>query len=244
MPERIPVSTFYAVNRGGGLHSTLLNQQAGALAAQTGARIGLRPSTLTLANLILGAAAAAAFIALAPTLPDWGSGQRALAALGMWILFQSAYSMDCGDGQLARITGQTSPAGASLDILCDIIVQAGFVATLAAIADAFDGPLPAWQVALWGSIWMLTLVTSQLDKHGNDVSLLRTASLPIRVGKMVRDYGAQISAAALVLAWWPSGMVGRLWLLTAVNGLYLLVLIARTARRCPQPGTNETTDST
>lgn len=231
MRERISARTFYAVNRGGGLHSVMINQWGGAAAAQSAARAGIHPSVLTLAALVLGAAAGVALTAIAPVLPDLETRQRVLVAFAAWLAFQAAYSLDCADGQLARVTGQTSPAGGTLDILCDILVQAGFIAAAAQIAQAFAGPLPAWQPALWGAIWMLTLVTSQLDKHGEDVSLIQTGSLSVQVVKMVRDYGAQITAVALLLAVWPAVMPYLLWAFTIINGGYLLVLIARTARR-------------
>lgn len=231
MRQQLPTSTFYAVNRGGGAFTLMVNQRGGALVAQAAYQVGIHPTVLTLAGMVLGMITAAPVIAVAEDLPEWDTTNRVTLAIMVWTCWQAAYCLDCGDGQLARIAGKTSRAGGMVDILCDIVVQTGFVCAIAGVAAAYQPNVPAWQVTLFGAVWMLTLVTSQLDKEGEDVSLIASQSLPIRMVKLIRDYGAQITVAALVLAIWPTGMFWLLAAFTAVNGLYLLVLIARTARR-------------
>ena len=82
-------------------------------------------------------------------MPAWAVG---LLALVGW---QVAYALDCADGQLARVTGRTSAAGARLDVLCDVAAQIALVTALAAVAvahrpdDAGRGwsprsPAPGW----------------------------------------------------------------------------------------------------
>ena len=50
------------------------------------------------------------------TLVLWRTTAGALAG---WGILQLAYVIDCADGQLARLTGQTSPVGALLDFMLD-----------------------------------------------------------------------------------------------------------------------------
>ena len=93
---------------------------------------GCAPTALTIVNLVLGLAASVAVVALAPTgspparVPAWVVG---LVALVGW---QVAYALDCADGQLARVTGQASAAGARVDVLCDVAAQIALVAALSA----------------------------------------------------------------------------------------------------------------
>jgi phosphatidylglycerophosphate synthase len=67
------------------------------------------PNQVTLATLIVFAAGAA-LLALAP-------GWRMLVAAAAVI--ELSYILDCVDGQLARLTGTSSPIGAHLDFLMD-----------------------------------------------------------------------------------------------------------------------------
>lgn len=234
MRERVPVQDFYTVNRGGGLWTRGVSQWGGAVAAAAAYRLRIHPSAMTVAGMVVGAITAVLVLVASPGLPDGSASERLLLGVGAWVGWQVAYALDCGDGQLARIAGQTSPAGGVVDMLCDVVTQALFVAALAAIVDAWHPDLPAWTVALAGSVWMLTLITSSLDKSGEDVSLIRAESLPVQVLKLCRDFGAQITAAAVLIGLWPSGILVFLAALTAVNDVHLLVLITRTALRSAQ----------
>src|SRR5690349_18844572 len=118
---------FYRVNRGGGLYSEALSQRLGALVAMGAARVGIRPTTLTLTNLVIGLAVATAVITRAS---HWSTWVGVLALVG----WQVAYVLDCSDGQLARVTGQGSAAGARIDILCDVASQIALVAALSTVA--------------------------------------------------------------------------------------------------------------
>ncbi|GAA2518130.1 CDP-alcohol phosphatidyltransferase family protein [Pilimelia columellifera] len=223
---------FYAVNRGGGLFSEALSQRLGAAIALVGARLRLTPRALTLLNLVLGLATSALVVTSADAVADgsaaaWPVG---LAALTGW---QLAYAFDCADGQLARVTGKASPDGARLDILCDVAAQIGLVTALAAVAAAHRPQTPAWLVAAFAGCWMVNLVTSVLASGPNAVSMLTSASLPVRVVKLVRDYGAVIFVAGLTLVVAPALTVWLVVAFTAVNGGFLLASIGHLAR--PRP---------
>ena len=132
---RPTVADFHRVNRGGGLFSESISQWLGAVFALVAQRLGLRPTALTITNLVLGLATSVTVVALAGPVaagdvPAWVVG---LLALVGW---QVAYALDCADGQLARVTGQGSAAGARVDVLCDVAAQIALVAALAATAVA------------------------------------------------------------------------------------------------------------
>src|SRR5439155_1078483 len=102
----VKAADFRARHRGGGLFTETVNQRLGAYLCVPAYRFGLAPTVLTLANLVLGLAAAAGVAVLA------GRAPAPLVGLGALVLWHLAYSLDCADGQLARVTGQASRARA------------------------------------------------------------------------------------------------------------------------------------
>ncbi|MEH1030654.1 CDP-alcohol phosphatidyltransferase family protein [Micromonospora profundi] len=226
---RPTVADFHRVNRGGGLFSESISQWLGAVFALVAQRLGLRPTALTLTNLVLGLATSITVVALAGPVaagdvPAWVVGLLAL------IGWQVAYSLDCADGQLARVTGQGSPAGARIDILCDVAAQIALVAALAATAVAQEPGTPTWLVATFAGTWMVNLVTSVMQSGPNAASMVTSTSLPVRLVKLVRDYGAVIFVAAVVLAVAPALVLWVMVAFTVVNGGFLLASIAFSAR--------------
>lgn len=220
---------FYRVNRGGGLFSEAVSQRIGAAFALVGHRLGLAPTVLTLANLVLGLAASVTVVTLAEPVaagdtPAWVVG---LVALAGW---QLAYALDCADGQLARVTGRGSPAGARVDVLCDVAAQIALVTALGATALAQRPATPIWLVALFAGTWMVNLVTSVMQAGPNAASMVPSTSLPVRLVKLVRDYGAVIFVAGLVLVVAPALTVWVVVAFTLVNGGFLLASIAFSAR--------------
>ncbi|GHJ46554.1 hypothetical protein Cs7R123_38960 [Catellatospora sp. TT07R-123] len=217
-PVRRPsAADFYAVNRGGGLFSEALSQRLGAVFALIAERTGLKPTTLTLANLVLG-------LTVSTLLVVRGQGGLVLGLLAL-VGWQVAYSLDCADGQLARVTKQGSLAGARIDILCDVAAQIGLVTALVAVAKP-----PVWLAALFAGSWMVNLVTSVLATSDKAQSMVTSTSLPVRLVKLVRDYGAVIFTAGLVLAFAPALTVWFIAAFTVVNFGFLLASIAFTAR--------------
>ncbi len=225
---RPTVAEFHRRNRGGGLFSESISQWIGAVFAMVAQRLGLRPTTLTLANLVLGLAASVTVVALAGRVaagevPAWAVG---LLALVVW---QIAYALDCADGQLARVTGQGSAAGARVDVLCDVAAQIALVTALGATAVAQRPATPTWLVAVFAGTWMVNLVTSVMQAGPNAASMVTSTSLPIRLVKLVRDYGAVIFLAGLVLTFAPALTVWVVVAFTIINGGFLLASIAFSA---------------
>lgn len=213
---------FYRVNRGGGLFSEAFSQRLGALVALSADRLGIRPTTLTLANLVIGLAVAFAVIARAGSESAWVG---VLALIG----WQVAYVLDCSDGQLARVTGQGSAAGARVDILCDVASQIALVAAVSAVAW-HRSEAPVWLVALFCGTWLVNIVTSVLQSGPNAASMVPSRSLPVRVVKLIRDPGVVFLAAGLVLAFAPDLALWYLVAFTVINGGFLLASIAFAAR--------------
>ncbi|MEV4621823.1 CDP-alcohol phosphatidyltransferase family protein [Asanoa sp. NPDC049573] len=216
---------FYRTNRGGGLFSEGLSQRAGAVFAAAAYRFGVPPTALTAGNLVVGLATSAAVVALASTTaPTWIAGVVAL--LG----WQLAYALDCADGQLARVAHRTSPAGARVDVLCDIAVQISLVTALSAVAVDQRPSTASWLVALFAGTWMVNLVTSVMQAGPNAGSMVTSTSLPVRLVKLVRDYGAVVFLAGLVLLVVPQWTIWLVVGFTVVNGCFLVASIAFTGR--------------
>jgi phosphatidylglycerophosphate synthase len=234
-PDRAPTAAdFYATNRGGGLFSEAVSQHIGAHIAALGNRLGATPTALTLANFALGISASVAAVVLAGPaargdVPVWVVGL--VAGLG----WQLAYAFDCADGQLARVTNRTSAFGARLDILCDVAAQIALVTVLAATAAAQQPDTPAWLMAAFAGTWMVNLVTSALQSGPQAASMVPSRSLPVRVVKLIRDYGAVIAVAGLVLALAPQWTIWLMIAFTIVNGGFLLASIAYSARKSTHP---------
>jgi len=220
---------FYRVNRGGGLFSEAVSQRIGAGMALAAHRTGLPPTALTMGNLVLGLAVSIAVVTLAEPVaagdvPAWVVG---LVALLGW---QLAYALDCADGQLARVTGQGSAAGARVDVLCDVAAQIALVTALSATAVAQPPSAPTWLVAAFAGTWMVNLVTSVMAAGPNAASMVTSTSLPVRLVKLIRDYGAVIFLAGLVLTLVPDWTTWLIAAFTVVNGGFLLASIAFSAR--------------
>jgi hypothetical protein len=77
---------------------------------------------------------------------------------------------------------------------------------------------------------MVNLVTSVLQSGPQAASMVTSTSLPVRVVKLVRDYGAVIALAGLVLTVAPAWTVWLVAAFTLVNGGFLLASIAFSAR--------------
>jgi phosphatidylglycerophosphate synthase len=221
---------YYAVNRGGGLFSEAVSQHIGALIAVFANKRHLAPSVLTVANLGVGCLVSFVVIAAAGPVADgriwaWPIGLLALAG------WQLAYALDCSDGQLARVTRQTSAAGARIDVLCDVATQVALVSALAATAKAQVPSTPAWLLAAFAGSWMVNLVTSVMQSGPEAASMVPSRALPVRLAKLVRDYGAVIAVAGLVLTVAPQWTIWLVGLFTLVNAAFLAASIAFAGRQ-------------
>jgi phosphatidylglycerophosphate synthase len=201
---------FLTANRGGGLFSEAVSQRLGAFCASYAHRLGLPPSALSLANVLCGVIASVLVL-----VTGWGT-------FGL-VGWQVAYAFDCADGQLARATGRASPAGARLDVLCDLAVQ---VSLVAAVASFLPSGTPAWVPALFAGAWLVNLVTSVLQATSPGTGLLPGRSMAIRLVKLARDYGFVVLAVGLVITLRPQWTLPLVYALTALNAAFLLATLA------------------
>ncbi len=98
------------------------------------ARWDVRPNAVSVAGMVLGGAAAVAYYHYA----------RWPAALAGFLLMVGWHVADGADGQLARLTGQTSETGKILDGLCDHVA---FALVYVSLTLASAQALGAW---VWG----------------------------------------------------------------------------------------------
>jgi phosphatidylglycerophosphate synthase len=228
-PAEPTAADYYAVNRGGGLFSEAISQRIGSRIAVVARRHGLSPTALTILNLCLGLLTAFVVIAAAGPVAH-GRVPGALVGLIALAGWQLAYALDCADGQLARGTGQSTAAGGRLDVLCDVAVQSALVAALSATAKAQEPGTPAWLLSAFAATWMVNLVTSVMQQGGQAPSMVTSRSLAVRTVKLVRDYGAVVALAGLVLIVAPGFAVWFVAVFTLVNGGFLAASIAFTGR--------------
>ena len=234
-PRPAPTAAdFLATNRGGGLFSETIDQPVGARFALAGYRLGLAPSVLTVINAVIGVGTSIVVIALSGPM---SAGHVPALAVGLVALvtWHVAYQFDCADGQLARVAGKTSVTGARLDILCDVAVQIALVSAVSAVAEHYRPGLAAWFVSAFAGSWMINLVTSVLAGGAQAQSLVTSQSLPVRVIKLSRDYGAMITVIGLGIALIPGHLVWIMGAFTIVNVLFLLASIAAATTRSVRP---------
>jgi phosphatidylglycerophosphate synthase len=180
-------------------------------------------------NLFLGLATSVTVVGLAPRM---AGGEIPAVAVGLaaLLVWQLAYSLDCADGQLARFTRRTSPAGGRVDVLSDVALQISIVAAVAAVTEAYTPETPAWLLAGFAGTWMVNLVTSVLQQGSAAASLVSSASPIVRCVKLIRDYGAVVTFVGLTLAFVPGWTIWLLAVFTLVNGGFLLASVAAAAR--------------
>jgi len=94
------------------------------------------PNHLTTVRLITGIAACAAFAV----------GDRSWAIWGGWLWLLSAF-LDRADGELARVSGKTSPGGHKFDMFCDVTVTSLFF--LGAGIGMRGASIGDWQLGDW-----------------------------------------------------------------------------------------------
>jgi phosphatidylglycerophosphate synthase len=230
----VAAADFLTRHRGGGLFTETVNQRLAAHLNVHAHRRGLAPTALSLVNLVLGLATSVTVGVLAGSLHRHSVPALAVG-LGALIGWQVAYTLDCADGQLARATGRASLAGRRVDVLCDVASQICLVAAVGTVVHEYHPATPVWVLLAFAGTWMVNLVTSEMQKGEAAQSLITSGSAPVRVVKLVRDYGAVITVIALVLAFQPSWTLAVLVAFTAMNGAFLAASIAAAVRASLRP---------
>ena len=126
------------------LWSRNVNRRVGALITLALLPTRITPNMVTIASLafhLLGAA----IVLIAPT-----PATPALF-LGVFLIWQFAFALDCTDGQLARVRGITSPFGAWLDQVLDHVAHTAVIGALVVFVVRGLG-LPAAESAALGAL--------------------------------------------------------------------------------------------
>jgi phosphatidylglycerophosphate synthase len=122
---RVPTRRDFWEARGRGCFWITKNigYRTGALLAVPCHRLGLAPNTVTVLSFLT----ALAGVSIATS--TWVEN-RIVQGLVLWIFLTISYGLDCADGTLARVTGQTSSFGLLWDKLLDmatLIVTTGML---------------------------------------------------------------------------------------------------------------------
>lgn len=212
--------------RGGYLWTMAINQRIGALFAIWAVRRGLRPLHLTLTSALIGVASSIAVVLSFDGTPVLA------AAIGL-LGWELAYSLDCGDGQLARATESTSHKGAIADLMTDFFVQLTVLAATLHISVSHIAP--GWRAAFCVFItggWMISL-------YFGGVLGWEAASFTMRRGfgwldlfRHARDYGFQLAILSLAIFVGGAAVAIVLAGIAALNFAAVIVnsLFDRTAR--------------
>ena len=119
------------------------------------------PNHLTALRLVTGLAACYCF----------ATGDRDMAIWGGWIWIFSAF-LDRADGELARVSGKTSPWGHKFDLACDSAITALFFAAAGVGLRATE--LGNWGIVMGiaGGLGVLAAeyFAEQIDKRSDDPS--------------------------------------------------------------------------
>jgi phosphatidylglycerophosphate synthase len=208
---------FLARNGGGGLFTRTINQRVGSYLCVPAFRLGLAPTVLTGTNLLLGLAGSAVLVAAGPSSAGW--------ALLLW---QLAYSFDCADGQLARVTGRASAAGARVDVLCDAAVQISLVVAVSSVVASESPGTPDWLAPAFAGVWIANMLAPQSFTRGRaEGSLFGQDETPLaRAAGLLVDYGAVVTVLGVVLAVEPAWAVELVRAFVTVHCVLLAVRIA------------------
>ncbi|MCB9528943.1 MAG: CDP-alcohol phosphatidyltransferase family protein [Myxococcales bacterium] len=127
--------------------------------------------------------------------------------LGLWLGvagIELAYVLDCVDGQLARLTGRTSPVGGELDFLMDELKAYLLVAAVAARWHLHDG---GGALALFVGLATLVVIGAALSL----TRFVRTPEYAEATGTERQRHGTSAGAARQRRSpLWPVEMLARL----------------------------------
>ena len=207
------------------------------------ARTRATPNQVTFLSLAVFLAAAVVFA----TVPG---------PLGLWLgvgLVELSYIFDCADGQLARVTGRSSPVGALLDFLMDELKAYLLVASVALRLAHLEHQ---GEQALWLGLGGLVVVGSALSL----TKFMRSPEYAAATGARVLKHGEAAGASHdRTNPMWPLLLVFRsisqypttlpifaafgrldvfLWAYVGVHLLYVgqssLILLLRLGRSAPR----------
>lgn len=215
-------------NSGVSLYSRFINRPFGRVLAVLAVRARLSPNLVSLLSAVVTAIALAGLV-LAPASVATGIGVAALLVLG--------FALDSADGQVARITGVSSPAGEWLDHIID---SGKMVAAHGAVVVAvfIHLPLPQWWLLvplcfiLVSTVMFAGTLLTRFLRPPSASAEVREPSLVRAIGLLPADYG--ILAAVFVLWGFQAVFALAYTLLFTANVAILFLLLAKWFREVSQ----------
>src|SRR3954470_17876233 len=143
----------YGAKRADGPVARLLNRPLSKLVSRRLLATRLGPNPITLANLAL--------LMISGALLALGRREPALVIAG-GLLVQLSSALDGVDGEIARVSGRTSPLGAVLDAVCD---RYGDLAVLVGVTIASGTPAAwPWALAALVANWQLSFLRREHER--------------------------------------------------------------------------------
>lgn len=195
---------------GGYWWTMTVNQTVGAYLARAGIRLGLHPNHVSLGTALLGIATTTVVVLTYPYEP-------VLAGVVGLVGWQLSYSLDCADGQIARATGQATPRGALLDLLCDFVIHVAVVLSalyVVATSTTTDITVPAVIIT---AAWLVApYYKGVLELLPEGMRSVGTSTL-YNVVRQTRDFGLYVLVLPVAIAFSPEAVFALLIVTSALE---------------------------
>jgi phosphatidylglycerophosphate synthase len=187
----------------GGMYTRYVNRNAAIPITWLFWKVGVSPNTVSLLSFLSTHAAFVVLIVFGASIP---------ASIAAYLLLVLGYILDSCDGQLARVTGRTSPLGGWIDHSIDMVKLLNFNMVLGylALSHAIATELPLWPVFLAVFLNLLSqpahffVITLKVELLGDTTKdQFGTGSRGGRLSRFVlnaSDYGA-FMLLVLLLPW-------------------------------------------
>jgi phosphatidylglycerophosphate synthase len=216
--------------RGVSLYSRFVNRPLGRVLAAAAYRLGATPNQVTAASALVTVAGLAVVIVAGPG-PLAGILGAALLVLG--------FALDSADGQVARLTGRSSPAGEWLDHVVDAgkIVAVHATVLVAAFRFGVAGAGWLWVPLAFQVVAIVTfaggVLIDLLKRASSTVEAPRAPSTLRALALLPADYG--ILALSFLLWWWAPLFLTVYTLLFAANTVIAVLLVVKWFRELSRP---------
>lgn len=168
------------------------------------ARLGLRPMAITGAALVLA-------LSLPIQALFWPLGWAVWAVVLGGALYQI---LDCTDGTLARVTGQSSQAGADMDFLVDMTQWAMLYTAIGILADRTLDTGGVWTALALGAAWLRLMARVIRDRVAPPEPPQPEFSAETAPDRIARFIGG-LSGLLPFLGLFGSGLGVAVWILVA-----------------------------
>lgn len=215
-------------SRGVSLYSRWVNRPAGRILAALAHQVGLSPNTVTALSAVCTGLALLLLI-MVPPAPWLGPIVAVVLMLG--------FALDSADGQVARLTGRTSPVGEWLDHVVDAAKMVCVHGAVLVAGFRFWSVPDQWLLVPLGfqvvAVVMFSgLVLVELIPKARGVATAPRSNQPSMVRAVLllpADYG--VLAVSFVLWGLPMVFLGWYALLALANAMILLAMLIRWYRQ-------------